>query len=91
MLWKWCMDDIQMSFWDEKEAKGLFQKLPFHNAFIEKPGIKHIKNMYLLHELAFYNELRINQVSKAFKRYARSCKIEVIDSKDHLAHLEANR
>ena len=25
-----------MSFWDEKEAKPLFQKLPFYNVLIEK-------------------------------------------------------
>ena len=28
---------IKMSSWDEKEAKGLFQELPFYNAFIKKP------------------------------------------------------
>ena len=27
MLWKWCMDDIKMGFWDKKVAKRLFQKL----------------------------------------------------------------
>ena len=42
-----------MSFWGEKEAKRLFQKLPFYNAFIEKLRIKHLKNKYLLHELHF--------------------------------------
>ena len=25
-----------MSFWDEKEAKRLFQELPFHNVLNEK-------------------------------------------------------
>ena len=29
-----------MSFGDEKEAKRLFQKLPFYNTFIENPLIK---------------------------------------------------
>ena len=29
-----------MSFWDEKEAKRLFQKLKFYNVPIEKPRIK---------------------------------------------------
>ena len=42
-----------MSFGDEKEAKELFQELPFHNTFIEKPHIKHLKNIDLLHELPF--------------------------------------
>ena len=34
---------IKMSFWDEKEAKILFQELPFYNTLIEKPRIKHLK------------------------------------------------
>ena len=45
------MDEIKMSFWDEKEAKRLFQKLAFYNTFIEKPPIKHLKNIDLRHEL----------------------------------------
>ena len=28
-----------MSFWDEKEAKSLFQELPFYNVLIEKPKL----------------------------------------------------
>ena len=80
-----------MSLWDEKEAKRLFQKFPFFNAFIEKPRIKHLKNIDLLHELPFYNELSIKQVSKAFKRYARSYKIEIINLKDSLVQFEASK
>ena len=40
-----------MSFWDEKEANELFPELPFYNALIEKPKIKHLRNIDLLHEL----------------------------------------
>ena len=53
MLRKLCMNDIKMSFWDKKETKRLFQKLPFYNVLIEKPRIKHLKNIDLLHELPF--------------------------------------
>ena len=42
-----------MSFWDEKEVKKLFQELPFYNAPVEKPYIKHLNNIDLLHELPF--------------------------------------
>ena len=41
-----------MSFWDEKEAKGLFRELPFYNTFIKKKKkkkkmhIKHRKNRF---------------------------------------------
>ena len=30
-----------MSFWDEKEAKRLFQKFPFYSVSIKKPRKKH--------------------------------------------------
>ena len=71
-----------MNFWGEKERKGLFQELPFYNTFIEKPRIKCLKNIDLLHEFSFYDELSIEKTSKAFKRYARSYRTEIIDSKD---------
>ena len=40
------------------------------------------KNIDLLPELPFYNELSIEKTSKAFKRYARSYIIKIIDPKD---------
>ena len=70
---------------NEKEAKELFQIHPFHNVLIEKPKIKHLSNIELLHELPFYDELSVVEISNAFKRCARSSKIEMIDSKDSLA------
>ena len=76
-------------FWNEKETKKLFQILPFCNVLIEKPKIKHLSNIELLHELSFYDELSVVEISKAFKGYARSYKIEIIDSKDLIAQLEA--
>ena len=78
-------------FWSKKEAEELFQILPFYNVLIEKPKIKHLANIELLHELPFYDELSAVEISKAFKRYARSYKIEIIDSKDPLAQLQASR
>ena len=80
-----------MSFWDEKEAKRLFQKLPLYNDLIEKLRIKHLKNVDLLHELPFYDKLSIVKISKTFKGHARSYKIETKDSKDLLVELEASK
>ena len=68
-----------MSFWNEKEAKRLFQELPFYNTFTEKPRIKHLKSTDLLHELPFYDELSIVKILKTFRKYARSYKIELIE------------
>ena len=69
----------------------LFQILPFYHVLIEKPKIIHLSNIELLHELLFYDELSVVEISKSFKRYARSYKIEIIDPKDPLAQLEASK
>ena len=78
-------------FWNEKEAKKIFQILPFYNVLIEKPEIKKLSNVELLHELPFYDELSIAEASQAFKRYARSYKAEMIDTKDPLVQLESSK
>ena len=78
-------------FWNEKEAKELFQILPFYNFLTEKPNVKHLSNIELLHELRFYHELSVVEISKAFRRYARSYKVEIIDSKDPLVQLESSK
>ena len=51
----------------KKKQKGLFKELPFYNTFIEKPCIKHLKNIDLLHELPFYDELSIKKYEKHLK------------------------
>ena len=65
-----------MSFWDEIELKRLFKELPPYNTFIEKTRIKCLKNIDLLPELPFDDELSVKIISKAFKRYTRSYSIE---------------
>ena len=55
---------------------------------IKKPEIKKLSNIELLHELPFYDELSITEVSKAFQRYARSYKVEIVDHKDPLVQFE---
>ena len=59
-------------FLNIKEGKTLFQILPFYNVLIEKPKIKHLLNIELLHELPFYDELSVVEISKSFRRYAKS-------------------
>ena len=78
-------------FWNEKEAKNIFQALPFYNILIKKTEIKKLSNIELLHELPFYDELSIIEVSKAFKRYARSYKVEIVDHEDPLVQLETTK
>ena len=59
----------------------MFQKRPFYNVLIKKSCIKRLKNTNLQHEIRFYKDLSIKQISEVFKRYVRSYKIEVIDLK----------
>ena len=56
----------------------MFQELPFYNVLVEKPRVKRVENIALLHELPFYEELNIVRKSEAFKRYARSYKVEIV-------------
>ena len=76
---------------NEKEAKKLFQILPFYNVLTKKTKIKHLSNIELLHELPFYDELSVVEISKAFRRYARSYKVEIIEPKDPLVQLQASK
>ena len=74
-----------------KRSKKIVSNTSIYNVLIEKPHIKHLKNIDLLHELLFYDELNIYELSKAFGWYGRSYKVEIIDSKDPLALLEARK
>ena len=62
-----------------------------YHLLIEKPEVKKFSNVELLHELPFYDELSITEASKAFKRYARSYKVEIIHFKDPLIQLESSK
>ena len=70
---------------------GYFKKLPFFNASVEKLKIKHLKNVDLLPELLFYIQLDIKKTDQAFKGYARSYKVEIVDKKDLIVQLEASK
>ena len=47
--------------------------------------------MELLHELPIYDELSVAKKSNAFKGYARSYKLEIIQQNDPLTQLEASK
>ena len=44
-----------------------------------------------MHELPFYIELSKNQILKEFKGYAKSYRIEIIDTKYYLRQLKASK
>ena len=74
-----------------KKAKRLIKELLLYNILTGKRCIKRLKNIDLVHEFPFYNEVSIMKVSQAFNKYTRSYKIEIINSKDPLAQLEASK
>ena len=53
---------------------------------IKKPEIKKLLNAELLHELSFYDELVVVEISNA-----RSYTVEIVDHKDPLIQLEASK
>ena len=62
-----------------------FKELPFYNKPIKKPKIKRLKNIDLLSELPFYEELTIIKTNRTFKGYAMSYKLEIIWKKIRLS------
>ena len=68
-----------------------FKELPFYNKHIKKPKIKRLKNIDLLSELPFYEELNVIKTDHAFKGYAMSYKVELVEKKDLIEQLEANK
>ena len=44
-----------------------------------------------MHGLPFYHELSVAEVSKAFKKYARSYRVVIVDLKDPLVQLESSK
>ena len=49
-----------------------FKELPFYNMHIEKPKFKRLKDIDLLFELHFYEELNVIRTNHAFRGYAMS-------------------
>ena len=68
-----------------------FTELPFYNKSIEKPKVKHLKNIDRLAELPFYEQLSVIKTDQAFRGYKMSYKVEIIERKDRIVQLEANK
>ena len=68
-----------------------FKELPFCNASIDKPKIKCLKNIDLLPDLPFYDQLNIIKTDHGFSGYAMSYKVEKVEKKDLIVQLEASK
>ena len=68
-----------------------FKELPFYNVSIDKLKIKRLKNIDLLAELPFYDQLNIIKTDHAFSGYAMSYKVKIVDKKNLIVQLEASK
>ena len=67
------------------------KELPFYNKPIEKPKIKRLKNIDLLTEQPFYEQLNIIKTNQAFRGYAMSYKVEIVERKDLILQSKASK
>ena len=63
------------------DVVGYFKELPFYNKHIQKPRVKRLKNVDFLSELPFYEELNVIKTNHAFRGYAISYKVELVEKK----------
>ena len=67
-----------MTISSKNDDLNYFKQLLFFNVPIEKPKIKHVKNVDLLGEQPFYDQLK-------------SYKVGIVDKKDLIVQLEASK
>ena len=73
------------------DAVDYLKELPFYNNPIGKPKVKRLKNIKRLAELPFYKQLSVIKTDQAFKGYATSYKVKIIERKDPTVQLEASK
>ena len=66
------------------DAVDYLKELPFYNKPIGKPKVKRLKSINRLAELPFYEQLSVIKTDQAFKGYAMSYKVEIIEKKIQL-------
>ena len=48
-------------------------------------------NVKLMSKLLFYKDLSVKEISEAFKRYAKSYRVEIVDKKDPMIQLYSSK
>ena len=64
------------------DVVNYFKELPFYNKHIKKLKIKRLKNINLLSELPFCEDLNVIKTNHAFRGYAMSYKVDLVEKKD---------
>ena len=76
------------------DNKQVFKILPLYNVlidFVKSDVVKGYCNVKLVSELPFYKDLSVKEVSEAFKRYAKSYRVEIVDKKDPMIQLYSSK
>ena len=63
------------------DAVSYFKEHPFYNKPIQKPKVKRLKNIDQLAELPFYEQLSVMKTDQAFRGYAMTYNVEIVESK----------
>ena len=66
------------------DAVDYFKEHSFYNKPIKKPKDKRLKNIDRLVRLPFYEQLSVIKTDQAFRGYAMSYKVEIIEKKIQL-------
>ena len=61
--------------------KKLLSEQPFYKQPIKKPRIKKLSNYELLRELPLYDDINISRKERAFRGYAETYKVEIVNNK----------
>ena len=59
--------------------------------FVKSEAIKRFSNAKLMRELPFYKDVSVKEISEAFKRHAKSYRVEIVDRKDPMIQLYASK
>ena len=74
-----------------RDVVGNFKELPFYNWPTKKPKLQRLKNIDQLAELPFYEKLNLIKTNQAFRKCAKSYKVEIVEPKDPIVQLEASK
>ena len=68
-----------------------FIELTFYNKPIKKPKVKHSKDIDQIIELPFYEQMDVIKIDEAFREYAMSYKVQIVERKDPIIQLKAKK
>ena len=76
------------------DNKQVLKILPFYNVlvdFVKSDAVNRYFNVKFMSELPFYKDLSVKEISEAFKRYAKSYRVETVDKKDPMIQLYSSK